>query len=235
MVLLPPLGADHRFFDPLARHLDQQLWTADVAPGRHAASLREVADQLAGELIAGVGGPSVVLGVSMGGLVAQHLAAGHPAVVSHLVLADTTVRYPEPMRRMWRERAAQVEAHGTGAVVDATLTTWFGAGGRDDLAPARQLGEQMVRDTPPGRYVASCRALAASDTTDAVAAIGAPTLVMCGEHDGEVFRSAAQLLASQLAGAEVAWITGAHHAAVLERPREVAALVAQLLDRGGGS
>jgi pimeloyl-ACP methyl ester carboxylesterase len=46
------------------------------------------------------GGPLDVMGMSVGGLIAQHLAADHPELVHHLILAMTVYRFSENGRKL---------------------------------------------------------------------------------------------------------------------------------------
>ena len=47
-----------------------------------------------------------IAGISLGGLIAQSLAATKPDMVDRLVLIDTTPRYTDELRSMWAERAS---------------------------------------------------------------------------------------------------------------------------------
>ncbi|HTW16659.1 MAG TPA: alpha/beta hydrolase [Nocardioides sp.] len=225
LVLLHPLGADARFFEPLLEHVEHEAWTADVNPTEARPTLAEVAEGLAGELDAVLDGPAALVGVSLGGLVAQHLAAAHPALVSHLVLADTLVSYPAPMREMWAQRAADVRAHGTESILGATLATWYGA----DAAPPAELEQvcrQQVLATGPATYARACLALRDADTSTLLDRIQAPTLVLCGDRDAPPFLSGSTLLAERLApDAGVTWLGGGHHAALLEQPQAAAVAI----------
>jgi len=225
LVLLHPLGADARFFAPLLEHVDLEAWTADVNPTEAGPTLAEVAAGLADELASALDGPAALVGVSLGGLVAQHLAGAHPELVSHLVLADTLVGYPAPMREMWAQRATGVLARGTESILGATLATWYGA----DAAPSAELEQvcrQQVLATDPATYARACLALRDADTSTLLDRIQAPTLVLCGDHDAPPFLAGSTLLAERLApAAGVTWLAGGHHAALLEQPQAAAAAI----------
>lgn len=229
LVLLHPLGADARFFAPLLDHLELEAWSADVNPSETAPTVPAVAERLAGDLAAALDGPAALLGVSLGGLVAQHVAAARPDLVSHLILVDTLVSYPPPLRDMWAQRARDVARHGTEAVLAATLTTWYGADPPAELAA--RCREQLLA-TEPSTYARACLALRDADTSAVLGAIEAPTLVLCGDRDAPAFLTGSAELADRLSpGTDVGWLTGAHHASVLEQPRQAAAAVTEHLRR----
>lgn len=229
LLLLPPLGADARFYSPLLAELEVEAWTADVHPDPAAPTLSQVADRLASAIRATVDRPVAVLGVSLGGLVAQHLAAAHPGLVSKLVLADTVVSYPSAMRDMWASRAEVVSADGTEAIVEATLDTWYGP---SRSARLEEICRAQVLATEAATYARACRALRDADTSAVLDAIEAPTLVLCGDQDAPVFVSASTQLAERLSpGAGVTWLAGAHHASLLEQPQAAARAITQHLRR----
>ena len=97
IVLIPGLGADTRLFFnvvPLLATLHQVIVVdprgggkSDKPTGQY--SIEQMADDVAG-LFGTLGIASAdVVGYSMGGKIALQLAAGHPELVDHLVLAAT--------------------------------------------------------------------------------------------------------------------------------------------------
>ncbi len=170
-----------------------------------------------------------VVGVSLGGLVAQDLAIRYPEVVRRLVLVDTVAVYPEFLRANWRERAATARADGLAPLADAMEAMWFTDAFRADqrqaVADVRGL---FLRQDPEG-YARTCEALELTDTRPGLPGIEAPTLVVCGEHDAPPFVEAAHLLSEQIPDARLRWLTGAKHAAVLEQPDVFAGLLAEFL------
>jgi 3-oxoadipate enol-lactonase len=220
LVLLHPLGVDHRFWDPVRTYLPDAI-TRDLS----GASVAEMADGVEQSL---AGFDRVDLcGVSLGGLVAQELAARRPGLVRRLVLADTVAVYPEPMRVMWRERAAAVRRTGLEQIVAPTLALWFSeAAPPDAVSRVRAL----LLSGDPERYARTCEALAAADTTERAAKIEAPVLVACGKHDAPPFRQATEWFAATLPNATVAWLPGGHATAYEHPEAFVEALTSFLTD-----
>jgi 3-oxoadipate enol-lactonase len=225
LVLLHCLGVDHRFWD-FARPLgtDFTLLRYDL-PG-HGTSpvphgpydIEDLADQLAGVLRAPGIGRASIAGISLGGLIAQDLAARYPELVDELILVDTTPRYTDEMRAMWAERAATARGKGVAAMVDPLLKIWF-SDNADAQAPqaVAYVREALSRTSGEG-YALACEALARADLRDGAPRIKARTLVLCGDDDIPSFLDAARWLASSIPAARLSWIVGTRHASVLERP-----------------
>ena len=112
VVMLHCLGVDRHMWDFTAANLSGRftILTYDF-PG-HAKrpvparpyGIEDLSAELADVLDRSRITKAHVVGISMGGLVAQHFAATHADKVDRLVLADTTARYTDELRRMWAER-----------------------------------------------------------------------------------------------------------------------------------
>lgn len=237
VVLLHPLGVDRTFWNPvlplLAEHLaDHDVVAVDLpGHGRGAdtpldLTIESVADDVALTLAEPGRYPVVLVGASLGGIVAQALAARHPEQVDRLVLVDTVAVYPEEMRSMWRERAALARTDGLASFVEPTVRAWV----TDPASTVAHWLRRTLAAAHPAGYAAACEALAVADTRAGVAAIRAATLVMCGVEDAPPFRDAARWLARALSGGDVVWLPG-RHAAVVEQPAQfIAALTGFLRD-----
>jgi 3-oxoadipate enol-lactonase len=236
VLLLHPLGVDRSFWDDVVPALEGcEVLTYDFpghgetpAPER-PYTIEDLADQ-ARALLADAGHARVdVVGVSLGGLVAQRLAADAPDLVRRLVVVDAVAVYPEPLREMWRDRAARAPGEGMAPFVDPTLGLWFTA---DLLAEGGAVVESVRRRllaADPVGYALACRALEQADVTGALDRITAPTLVVCGEDDAPPFTAAATDLAARLPAGRVVWLAPARHAGVLEQPEQFRAALAGFL------
>lgn len=218
-LLLHPLGTDRHCwnltgFDTLAMDLPGHGETPCLP---HGARIPDFADMV----VASLAGERVhVVGVSLGGLVAQDLAARHPELVNRLVLVDTVATYPEPMREMWRNRANIARSRGLAELADPMATMWFTEPFLSHQVPKR-IRETFLAMNPEG-YARACEALEAADTTATAARIKAPTLIACGRSDQPPFTEAARWLQNHIADAELTWLPG-KHATFLEHPTEFTA------------
>ncbi|MEL6197405.1 MAG: alpha/beta fold hydrolase, partial [Pseudomonadota bacterium] len=187
------LGTDLRIWDPLIAILDQSPLRARrrlrydkrghglTAGGPPRWSLDDLVGDLAALMEAQGLSEAVIVGLSVGGLIAQGLAAQRPDLVRALVLCDTAAKIGTD--EMWNARIAAVEAGGMAAIVDPTMERWFTPGFRADplrLSPWRTM---MLRADPAG-YAATAAAIRDADYRDRAAALSVPALAVVGEADG---------------------------------------------------
>ncbi|WP_307831780.1 alpha/beta fold hydrolase [Prauserella cavernicola] len=150
-----------------------------------------------------------VYGTSMGGRVAQWLAAEHAERVDRLVLGCTSPGSPhgiergENVRRALGQRDARAARH---ALLELMYTPeWMAA----NPGPYNTIG---VRGTPSHVLRRHRRASAEHDSWDALPSITAPTLVVHGTDDVFNPTENAPLLAKRIPGARMELIAGARHA-----------------------
>ena len=170
--------------------------------------------------------PAVIVGLSVGGMIAQGLALRRPDLVSGLVLMDTAAKIGTA--EMWSDRIGMIEAGGIGAIADMILERWFTAGFRNGN-PAFPAYHNMLVRTPKDGYLKTCAAIRDTDFTGAAAELSVPVLAMAGSEDGstppEVVRATAELIP----GARFAEIADAGHLPCVEQPEETAARISSFL------
>ncbi|MCW2696709.1 MAG: 3-oxoadipate enol-lactonase [Modestobacter sp.] len=240
VLLLHPLGVDRSFWDEVVRGLGGfEVLTYDF-PGHGGTgvpvepyTVEDLADQAAGLLRNAGAVPADVVGVSLGGLVAQRLAACHDELVRRLVVVDAVSVYPPQLREQWRDRAERTPVEGLEPLIEPTMAVWFTA---DKLAAADPVVEDVrrtYRAGDPVGYAYACRALQDVDLTGSIGRITAPTLVVCGDDDAPPFLAAARELAASLPDARLTWLSPARHAGVLEQPGQfIDALTGFLREEG---
>ncbi|UQX88973.1 alpha/beta fold hydrolase [Jatrophihabitans telluris] len=235
LVLLHPLGVDHTFWAALVDDIaDRDVVTLDlpghgVSPTPASAVSLDVLARSVGSALRSAGLIEVdLVGVSLGGLIAQHLSAQDDIVVAHLVLVDTVISYPSVVRKQWRSRALTARTDGMRSLVDPTMQTWFSAGYlADPDARLSQLIEVFSTGDPEG-YALNCCALAEANTVGLLATLDVPTLVACGVDDLAHFREEAERLARAVAYAQLVWLPG-RHAAAFESATEFASVLKEFL------
>jgi 2-succinyl-6-hydroxy-2,4-cyclohexadiene-1-carboxylate synthase len=204
-------------------------------PGRY--SLRRVASDLV-DVMDEIGiDRATVIGYSMGGRAALHLAAAHPDRVAGLILESASAGSSDPELRKARadsdeELAGFIEREGVAAFVDRweRLPLWESQ--KNLPASVRTaLREQRLSNTAAGLANSLRGAGAAADplSEGALARINAATLLIAGALDPKYVGIARQL-ADSIPHARVAVIPDAGHAVHLERPRAMLGTVHEFLN-----
>lgn len=160
--------------------------------------------------------PAHVIGLSLGGMVAQVLALEHPRDVRSLVLADTNSTLSPDARRVMIERGEAATRGGMSSVLEGTLTRWFTPGFMESDIVAR-CRERLLADDVRG-WAATWQAISELDTEPRLGEIRVPTLVIMGDADLSVPVSRARAMVNLIPGAVLHVIAGAPHMAPLERP-----------------
>ena len=173
---------------------------------------------------------AVFVGISMGGMVGQHLALAAPGRIAGLVLADTAGGFDEAGRAAWADRIAQIRRDGLPPLVDMMMGRWF-----TDAFRRRHpeiVGPVAARfaSTEPEGYIANCAAIRDHDCRDRLSEIRCPTLVVCGEHDPSTPLPLSQALAAGIPGARLVVMPGLHHLPCIEGPEAFNALLSGFLE-----
>jgi 3-oxoadipate enol-lactonase len=173
-----------------------------------------------------------VVGLSMGGYTVMAMLRQAPqrVRVRALVLADTRAAADaEPVRADRLAMAARVRAEGVEPIVETMLPKLLSARGREEAHVADPVRGRIRRCTPEG--VASCQeAMAARpDSTEVVAAVRVPTLVICGAEDAVTPVEEMRAMAATIPGSRFAVIEQAGHLSNLEQPAEFGALLHDFL------
>ena len=231
ILLLHSLGASAAIWDPILPALTgfrvlrpdmRGHGHSSASPGPYSIDLL-AHDALAVLQHLGIDRAAVV-GLSIGGLIAQHLVHLAPERVTALVLMDTALAIPPAS--LWHERAATVRAKGMAALADGILPRWL-----TPAAPAHTVDtlRDMILATQPEGYAACCEAIAATDLHRQSGTIGAPTLVIVGADDPSTPVAAAEALRDTIPGARLEIIPNASHIPTAEQPAAVAGALLRFL------
>ena len=169
------------------------------------------------------------VGLSLGGMVGQLLAARHPERLISVALCDTASHMPPPS--LWDERIRTAELEGLEPLIPGTLERWFTSPFRERRGDAIDKVREMMRATPVLGYVGCCRAIRDMNQTDVLGLIRVPTLIVVGDQDPSTPVATARLLHDQIAGSELAVIKDAAHLPNIEQPEAFNAALLGFLDR----
>ena len=170
-------------------------------------------------------GPVVYVGFSMGGYVAFPLLERHGDRFDALMLMDTRAVADDEAGRATRLKMAdKIGEWGAARVAELMRPKLFAPGTPDAIVDAVS---RAIAATAPATIAASQRAMAARpDSTERLASIDLPTLVVCGADDAISPSDEMQTIAEAIPGARFVEIAGAGHMAPVEQPDAVNAALA---------
>jgi len=176
---------------------------------------------------------ATVVGLSMGGYVAQQFAADHPDRVERIVLAGTTAQFGRGSssfaEKFLAARLKPIDAGVTLAELAPTVVNGLLSDDAPDGAVANATTSMSQISGDAYRQALSC--LVTWDFVDRLAEIQAPALCIAGGLDQTAPVAAVRALAEGLPSAELEVIDDANHLMNLDRP----AAFNQLLHRATGS
>lgn len=231
LVFANSLGTDFRIWNSVSDRLSGRFRTIRYDKRGHGLSevtagpyrMDDHVDDLVALLDALSVDKAIICGVSVGGMIAQGLAARLPGRVGGLVLCDTAVKIGPA--EMWDARIDAIGKGGIETLADPIMERWLSGQYRRDR-PADTAGwRNMLIRTPVDGYVGTCAAIRDADFTEDARAIGVPTLVICGSEDGATTPDLVRATASLIPGARFALIDGAGHLPCIECPDDVAGLI----------
>lgn len=214
------IGLSQHFDDAGGAHvgLSAMRYLLHLQP-RTAYTLRDMAADALGVLDALGIRQAHVWGASMGGMIAQHLAAAHPQRVASLTLMMTTAgarHLPQPGLRVRQAMLARPRAQDA-ASVTAHLAWLMGIIGSPGYPadPAR-LQQRLLATVqrswhPAGTARQLVAVMADGDRTPLLGRISAPTLVIHGEADPLIPAAAGHHLVQHIRGAVGDFIPGMGH------------------------
>jgi 3-oxoadipate enol-lactonase len=199
-----------------------------------AFSIADFADDTVGLLDALRIERADVLGVFMGGMIAQELALRSPDRIGRIVLSGTYAR-PDAKRRMllehWRDLAR------SGASIDALVRERLLWTLQDETLEQTDLIDAMIRfftrDGAPlteDVFARQCEACLDHDTADRLREIPHPVLVLCGRHDRLTPPAFHRELADEIPNASLVTIGYGAHLVMAESAEQFNHIVVQFLN-----
>ncbi|ACC69386.1 3-oxoadipate enol-lactonase [Paraburkholderia phymatum] len=165
-----------------------------------------------------------IVGMSMGGMIAQQFALDNPARVATLTLADTHAASPVDGRGTWEQRAAKAREEGVAALSQATMERWLTAGFRDAHPEVVEQIREVFEHTSSEGYAQACIALRDFDVRSRLKEIALPTLTVAGRHDAGTPPAATQEIANAIRDAQFELLDAAHLAPIEQSQRFTALL-----------
>ncbi len=235
LVFVNSLGTDLRIWDELVPHFSDSHRIIRYDKRGHGLSdcppapytIRDHATDLAGLLDQLEVRQAILVGISVGGMIALDFAATWPERVQALLLCDTAPKIGTAV--LWNERINNLRQHGMDAMRDAILSRWFtNTFPRREPAAFNGYGNMLTR-MPVEGYTATCAAIRDVDLTKAAQTITTSTLVLCGAEDLATPPALAQGLCDLIPHAQFQKIPDAAHLPCIEQPDIMAHYIAQFI------
>ena len=224
IVFAHSLGCDSSMFDAVKVRLPQGLRVITYDLRGHGQT--EVTDPpySMGQLVhdaelllehLGVKG-AVFVGVSIGGMIGQALAAKRMQLIRGLVLSNTAAKIGT--RELWSERIDKVTDEGLEAIADSVMERWFAADfiRSGEHKPWR---DKLTAMSPDG-YVGCCAAVSGTDLITPTSGLRLPTLAIGGSEDRATPPDLVRETAGLIPGANFRLIKGAGHLPPIDSPAE---------------
>ena len=169
------------------------------------------------------------IGLSIGGMIGQSLAARRPDLIRAMVLSNTAAKLGEPA--VWNQRIATIESNGIESLSETILLRWFGP---QFLATAEVVGwRHMLQRTPLKGYTGCCHAIAGTDLSELTSSLRLPVMGIAGSQDGASPASLVQATIDLIPNARCHVIEGAGHLPCVEKPSDYAALINDFIAETG--
>ena len=226
VILVHPVGLDLGYWDGQIEALRNvyDVVAFDLpghgrTPGSPADWTLDKAAGCLGQVIRGVdAGPAHLVGLSVGGMIAQALTLAQPELVRSLTLIDTAAAFAETGRVAMRERAQAARRAGMAAVLETTIKRWFTAETERDRPHLIDRVSKTLLADDPFVHGAMWDMIAGLDLVSELHRVTCPTLILVGEFDPSSPPAAARVLEANIGGAEMHVIKEASHMAPLEKP-----------------
>lgn len=157
------------------------------------------------------------VGISLGGMIGQHVGLEAPERVEKLVLVSTTSGYGPGARELWAARIEAVRLGGMGPMVGPTLERWFTPGFRVAHPDLMAMIGGQIRLTPAAGYIGCGHAIPTMDTTGRLNEIACPTLVIAGAEDAGTPPAMGKTIADRVPRARYEIIPSASHLCNVEQ------------------
>jgi 3-oxoadipate enol-lactonase len=189
------------------------------APGLY--TMEGYADRIAALLDALEIPQIVLIGGSMGGVVAQHFALRHPERLIRLILVATGAQTPDPDGALAK---ADILAQRPLSDDDIRRTV-EGFFHQQPTDAEKRHYESVVRATSRMAAVEAARSNARSNTLDQLGSIHVPTLILQGRHDHGRTPEHGAFMCTRIPDAELAILEQSGHTPQLEEPEAFARVV----------
>ena len=229
LVFSNSLGTDLRLWDAILPLLPQGLKIIRYDKRGHGLSSLPPSPYSMSDLVDDVEGLLDLLGVrdclfvglSIGGMIAQGLAARRGDLVRAMVLSNTGAKIGTP--DMWDTRIAAVNADGIEALADGVMERWFSRAFR--ATPELEIWRNMLVRQPDAGYAGCSSAISGTDLVTTTSQLRLPVLGIAGSEDGSTPPDLVRETVGLVPGSAFELIRGAGHLPCVEQPGAYATIL----------
>jgi 3-oxoadipate enol-lactonase len=176
-----------------------------------------------------------IIGLSNGGMIAQHFALRHKEKTGALVLVDTCSHVDTLLGLVITSWIKSAEAGGSGLRYDVALPYLFSEEfTKKNLDRMMAMKELNLAINPVKPVVSLSKASLSHDLRDRVSEITAPTLIIAGEEDILIPVKYSRILREKIKDSTLVTIKRCGHVPPIEKPDEFNEIVMRFLaDRDG--
>ena len=237
VLFINSLGTTLHLWDPILAHLPDGLriirydmrghGETEVPPAPYAmGTLVKDAEALLEHLNIK---DALVVGLSIGGMVAQGLAVKRLDLVRAMVLSNTAAKIGSP--KMWQDRIDMVTSKGLPTMSADIMLRWFS---RDfQTRPELAHWKAMLESTPTEGYAGCCAAIQGTDFYTPTSGLRLPTLGIAGSEDGATPPDLVRETVELIPGARLELLRRTGHLPCVEKPEDYAALLTTFMKETG--
>ncbi len=223
LILTHGLGDDHRFWDPcidlLAPHHRVIRWDVrgfgQTSKPDGPYHLDQFADDLLHVMDALDLDRAHLVGLSMGGVIAQRFLLGHPERLFGATLVSTSSEISERATANWRKLADRVESKGFGRI-DATRS--FAPGFAASHPEIVEAAGKQTASNDPDAYAAAARAVSDYSFTESLAGVQIPILIVQGLDDQHTPPGGSVKMSRAIPHSRLLLVPDAGHSLPVEQP-----------------
>ena len=164
-----------------------------------------------------------IIGLSVGGMIAQILASRIPERIEKLILCAT--RHKIGNQQIWNERIAIVDQKGLTEISNGVMQRWFSETFRKDEVIKVTGYSNMLERTPASGYIKTCEAIRDANLTKIASQIKIPTLCIVGSEDKSTTPDEVRSLADLIEGSKFRIIEGSGHIPCVDNPEILSNLI----------
>ena len=231
------LGTDMRIWDEVISYLPKNLKILRYDKRGHGLSDCPNSPYSMGTLVKDIEAlmdslklkNSLLIGLSIGGMIAQGLAVKRLDLVRAMVLSNTAARIGN--REIWEDRVNKVSSSGMKALTEETMKRWFS----NDFLESKQIHKwkNMVERQPVEGYIGCAHAISGTDFYTPTSSLRLPTIAIAGSEDGSTPPDLVRETSNLIPGSKFNLIKGAGHIPCVEAPIKYANILSGFMKELG--